>query len=99
MPRKKKLEKVRRKLTLDALPIPALLDFLVGWCPPRNEFERGRSRWQTWAEFDAEYLAVRDEFLQHEWVQNSIVRGQPVFAEERFLAKQRGEAVAIDAQS
>ena len=98
MPRKKKLEKARRKLTLDDIDFPDLLSLLCGWHPPQNDIER-RSRWSTWAEFESEYAILRPEFLAHEWTVESIARGQPVFAEERFLAKQRGEAVDSDAQS
>ena len=76
----------RATLTLDDLGLEDLLAWLAGWHPPISGFDRERSRWQTWEQFDTEYGLLRDEFLAHEWTQNSLSRGERVFAEERYLA-------------
>lgn len=53
------------RLTMDSLVFGELLAFMAGWRPPCNEFETSRSRWLTWAGFMADWLTVRDEFLEH----------------------------------
>jgi len=83
MPRKRRNPKLRTAPTLDALSLHDLLCFLAGWHPPVGEFERSRSRWETFDEFDNEYQAVREEFLAQEWAQ----AGEGHFAERRYLAR------------
>jgi hypothetical protein len=85
----------RTALTLDDVDFPDLLSLLCGWHPPQNDIER-RSRWSTWAEFDAEYELLRAEFLVHEWTLESLERGQPVFAEARYQAKLRGDDIPLE---
>jgi len=68
--------------SLDALSLHDLLSFVAGWHPPTSAFERSRSRWATWEEFDSEYAAVREEFLAQEWAQTDEVP----FAEQRCRA-------------
>jgi len=92
MPRKLRTAKRRAELTLDDLPLSAILDFLTGWQPPTNDFERQRSRWQTWEEFDAEYLLIREELLGSEWAAPARREGRAIFAEQRYQdAQQKGE--------
>ena len=91
MPRKLRTAKRRAELTLDDLPLSAILDFLTGWQPPTSEFARSRSRWQTWEEFDAEYALIREELLASEWTAPSRREGRAIFAERRYQAQQQGE--------
>ena len=86
MPRKLRKPKLRTLLTLDALSLHDLLCFLAGWHPPTGEFERSRSRWETFDEFDSEYKAIRLEFLAQEWAR----AGEMPFAEGRYQARQAG---------
>jgi len=82
MPRKLRNPKLRTALTLDALSLHDILCFMAGWHPPTGEFERSRSRWETFEEFDNEYAAVREEFVAEEWAQTDDVP----FAEQRRWA-------------
>jgi hypothetical protein len=54
------------------------LCFLSAWSPPKNEFDRGHSRWQTWADFVRDYEAVRTELLERHAERCSE---RPIFAE------------------
>jgi hypothetical protein len=73
--------------SLDVLSLHDLLCFMAGWHPPTNEFERSRSRWLTWTEYDIEYEAVRDELLaSDEWAQAGTIP----FAEARYRAHAEG---------
>jgi hypothetical protein len=63
-PRKRQRLKVaHRLLTWDDCDISDQLDFFSGWHPPRNEVERGRSRWQTWDAYLTAWSVVRAEAL------------------------------------
>jgi hypothetical protein len=53
----------RQVLTLEALSPWEELDLAIGWSPPRNAFERERSRWQNWQDLLHDYVGVREEFL------------------------------------
>ena len=64
---------------MDNLPFEALLELGAGWSPPKNEFQAGRSRWQTWPQFMADWLAVRDEYLEHRQWGNGEVFAESVF--------------------
>jgi len=91
MPRKLRAGKQRTRITLDDLGFEDILGFLCAWHPPDTDLGREQDRWQTWEQFDEEYALLRGELLQHEWAQNSLKRGESVFAEERWQALQRGE--------
>jgi hypothetical protein len=79
----KRRRRGRTLLTLDALSLPALLSLSVGWQPPRLPFDVGRGGpWATWAEFDADYAAVREEFLESTWAE--LPGGELPFAERRY---------------
>jgi hypothetical protein len=69
----------RRGLRLRELDFDDVLGFLSAWRPPHGEFELSRARWKTWAEFFAEYEALRTELLASGWAH----RKQP-FAETEF---------------
>ncbi|RIK36222.1 MAG: hypothetical protein DCC55_27990 [Chloroflexi bacterium] len=71
----------RRVLTLDALDLGDILDLMAGWRPPRSEFERSRSRWQTWKEYLGDWTAVRDQVPHDDmwWAD-----GEPPFAEQVY---------------
>jgi len=70
----------RTILTLDSLSLPAILSLVAGWRPPSEHDAGLDGPWQTWAEFDACYQAVRDEFLNSDWANGP---GVP-FAERRY---------------
>ena len=89
---RKRLTRGRTVITLDSLNIEDWLCFEGGWHPPETDFERGRSRWQTWAEFDSEYESLRREILAPE---NTWFKGKCEFAEARYWAR-KGENVAND---
>lgn len=57
-----------------------LLCFMAGWHPPRNEFEKRYGDWDTWAEFMADWVAVREECLASE----PFRRGDSNFAEQVY---------------
>jgi len=78
-----RLRRGRTLLTLDALSLPALLSLCVGWRPPTGGYDIGRGGpWATWAEFDADYEAVREEFLESSWA--DLPGGELPFAEKRY---------------
>jgi hypothetical protein len=60
-------------MTMDSLPFECLLEFAAGWSPPKNEYQAGRSHWRTWAAFMSDWLAVRDEYMQHvQWGKGDV---------------------------
>jgi hypothetical protein len=63
---------------LDSLSIRDLVSFMAG--PESRDFERGR--WADWAAFDAEYAAVREEYLAADFIRP----GRLPFAELRYRA-------------
>src|SRR4051812_43886910 len=72
-------------ITMRSFSFRCLLSFAAGWRPPTNEFEKSRSPWLTWAEFMADWLAVRDEYLAHEtWGNMGNDGGQGIFAENVY---------------
>ena len=70
----------RTILTLDSLSLPAILSLVAGWRPPSEHDAGLDGPWQSWAEFDACYEAIRQEFLDSDWASGA---GVP-FAEKRY---------------
>ena len=48
-------------LTLADLTLDAEMCLALSWRPPLDPHERERTRWPTWSEYLATFLAVRDE--------------------------------------
>jgi hypothetical protein len=82
MPTKRKRLPRGRKgaVSMDSLTIPQLLCFMGGWQPPTNDFDRRYGGWDTWKEFMADWVAVREECLASEPFQ----RSGPNFAEQVY---------------
>ena len=70
----------QRRVRLLDVDFCDVLAWVSGWHPPANEAERSRARWHTWAQFFAEYEALRDQFLASSWARD----GRETFAETEY---------------
>ena len=89
--------RVRRAaaITLDDLTIHDHLCLMSGWSPPKSEFDRGRSRWQTWAEFLHEFELLRTDLLK-EFPRRS---GEEYFAEKALRMRNAVGLAALESAS
>jgi hypothetical protein len=62
-----------------------LVSFMAG--PPQTDFERSRSFWAIWEEFDETYRIVREEYLAS--ASEFMAPGRTPFAEARYLGRCR----------
>lgn len=81
MPTKRKRRTRQRQgpVSLNSISLEQLLSFMAGWHPPKNEFDLRYGGWLTWAQFMADWLAIRDEFLARE-----DLNREPAFAEQVY---------------
>ena len=66
--------------TMDDLQFEQLLQLAAGWSPGKaNANEQRYTKWETWGDFMATWVAVRDEYLaRKQW------GATPVFAEQVY---------------
>jgi hypothetical protein len=77
-------------VTLRTLGIPATLELLSGWRPPRNAFEATRTAFSSYAQYLSAYDEVRDE-MRARWP------GESCFAEELHAAVEAHPHTDIEA--
>ncbi len=72
-----------RTVRLLDLDMSDVLAFVSGWRPP-YEFERSRARWFTWADYFAEYEALRDQVLATSFARVYTDQGESPPAERDY---------------
>jgi hypothetical protein len=63
MSKQRRVKLTHREVRWDDLDLSEWLNFQGGWRVPETDFERSRSRWQTWQEFLQCWALVREDGL------------------------------------
>ncbi len=82
MPRVLRRVPAGRRVTLEGFSVPELMSFSAAWRPPRVG-EQPMGRWLTWAEYLADWVAIRGEYYA-DWGEHQAPSG--AFA-DRIIAE------------